>query len=115
MSVISSHVMFIDSRATTGRRDSVLVNCMTGAPIGCQIRVSMLEFSAPADSFGIENTVYMRMLGASLSARESEGLSLPSGQQKNEDHLNPSSILAKTVSTCAKPPLVIHIFWPLIT
>ena len=95
MSVISSHVMFIDSRASAGRRDSVLVNCMTGAPIGCQIRVSMVEFSAPADSFGTENTAYLRMLGASLSARESEGLSLPPGQQKNEDHLNPSSILAK--------------------
>ena len=95
MSVISSHVMFIDSRASAGRRDSVLVNCMTGAPVGCQIRVSMLEFSAPAGSFGTENTVYLRMLGASLSARESEGLSLPPGQQKNEDHLNPSSILAK--------------------
>ncbi len=95
MSVISSHVMFIDSRASAGRRDSVLVNCMTGAPIGCQIRVSMLEFSAPAGCFGTENTVYLRMLGASLSARESEGLSLPPGQQKNEDHLNPSSILAK--------------------
>ena len=50
---------------------------------------------APAGSFGTNNTVYLRMLGASLSARESEGLSLPPGQQKNEDHLNPSSILAK--------------------
>ena len=83
--------MFIDSRASASRRDSVLVNCMTTAPIGCQIRVSMIEFSAPADSFGTYNTVYLRMLGASLSARESEGLSLPPGQQKNEDHLNPSS------------------------
>ena len=55
----------------------------------------MVEFSAPEGCFGTENTIYMRMLGASLSARESEGLSLPPGQQTNEDHLNPSSILAK--------------------
>lgn len=95
MSVISSHVMFCDSRASATRRDSVRVNCHTTAPVGCQIRISMVEFSAPVGSFGDQKTVYLRMLGASLSARESEGLSLPPDQQINEDHLNPSSILAK--------------------
>lgn len=95
MSVVSSHVMFIDSRASTTTRDSVQVNCITTAPQGCQIRVSMVEFDAPAGAFGDEHSVYLRMNGASLTARESEGLSLPPDQQVDESHLNPSSILAK--------------------
>ena len=90
MSVVSSHVMFIDSRASTTVRDSVQVNCITTAPQGCQIRVSMVEFDAPAGAFGDEHSD-----GASLTARESEGLSLPPDQQIDESHLNPSSILAK--------------------
>lgn len=95
MSVVSSHVMFIDSRASTSARDSIQVNCITTAPQGCQIRVSMVEFDAPVGAFGDEHSVYLRMKGASLTARESEGLSLPPDQQVDESHLNPSSILAK--------------------
>ena len=95
MSVVHSHVMFIDSRASTTARDSVQVNCITTAPQGCQIRVSMVEFDAPAGAFGDQHSVYLRMLGASLTARESEGLALPPDQQVDESHLNPSSILAK--------------------
>ena len=95
MSVVSSHVMFIDSRASTTTRDAVQVNCITTAPQGCQVRVSMVEFDAPAGAFGDEHSVYLRMNGASLTARESEGLSLPPDQQLVESHLSPSSILAK--------------------
>ena len=95
MEAIASHSMFVSSRANPGRRDSIRINCDTTAPVGCVIRVSLVELSAPEGSFGDSRTGFLRMKGASLTARESEGLAVPPAQAVGFEELSPSSILGK--------------------
>lgn len=121
-SLVGSHTMFLDSRANVSERDRLQVNCLAHAEPGCQLRMTLVEFTCPNagvlslaefpdGQLGV-STLYLHADGVSLTNKEVGALGSVGGDVDPNPQLFTSNVLSKIPVRRENPPSMCQFYPP---